>query len=358
MPACRQQMSAARRKYRVDETPRRLGVAKRREPPRPVGDRRRTVAGLIPILARGPPGPGFPEKPSCYVIFPHRPQHTIGRAVTVSGFGYWSGRDVTIEFHPAKANSGISFTRVDLDPPCGVAAHIDNRVEAPRRTNLAARGVSVEMVEHLLAALAGLQIDNCEVHVDAAEIAGCDGSSLPFTTALASANIVVQGVQRPRLVVREVIRVGTDTNWVEARPATHLGFSVKYRLDYGSDTAIGRQSLELQVTPDSFLRELAPARTFLLQDEAEWLRQRGLGLRVTPQDLLVFGDEGPIDNTLRFENECVRHKALDMIGDLSLAGCDLIGHFVAYKSGHRLNAELLKALLTEGQIEEGYLLSA
>ena len=108
----------------------------------------------------------------------------------------------------------------------------------------------------------------------------------------------------------------------------------------------------LIVTPDSFRSELAPARTFLLQSEAEWLRSRGLGSRVTPRDILVFGDQGPLENELRFEDECVRHKALDLIGDLALAGCDLVGHIIAYRSGHRLNADLVQALLSEGQISE------
>jgi UDP-3-O-acyl-N-acetylglucosamine deacetylase len=105
------------------------------------------------------------------------------------------------------------------------------------------------------------------------------------------------------------------------------------------------------VTPVTFAKELAPARTFLLEDEAAWLKSRGLGTRVTHQELLVFGPEGPLDNSLRFENECVRHKALDLVGDLALAGCDIVGRIIAYKSGHRLNAELVKVLLSEGRME-------
>ena len=327
------------------------------EPLRRVADNRpRCKPATHP--GEGPPDRDFLLLLSWYVIFSPRQQHTIGKSVSVSGFGYWSGRDIHIQFHPAKEDSGIRFVRVDQSPARSVIAHVANRVETPRRTNLDANGSSVEMVEHLLAALAGLQVDNCEIHIDAPEIAGCDGSSLPFATALLDAKIVPQDALRPRLIVREVTRVGSDSSWVEARPATHQGLSVKYRLDYGSENAIGRQSLELQVTPESFLQELAPARTFVLDEEAQWLRDRGMGLRVTTEDLLVFNDEGPINNTLRFEDECVRHKALDLIGDLSLAGCDLIGHFVAYKSGHRLNSELAAALLAEGQIEEGYRLSA
>jgi UDP-3-O-acyl-N-acetylglucosamine deacetylase len=107
------------------------------------------------------------------------------------------------------------------------------------------------------------------------------------------------------------------------------------------------------ISPTSFRQELAPARTFLFQEEADWLRQRGLGTRVTNKDLLVFGPEGVLDNELRFDNECVRHKTLDLLGDLALAGYDLAGQVIAYKSGHRLNAELVKVLLKEGQMEQG-----
>ena len=127
---------------------------------------------------------------------------------------------------------------------------------------------------------------------------------------------------------------------------------IKYRLDYSEHASIGRQTLELAVTPASFAEELAAARTFLLEDEAKWLQQQGLGGRVTYQDVLVIGEQGPIDNEFRFEDECVRHKALDLVGDMALAGCDLVGRIVAHRSGHRLNADMVSALLSEGQVEQ------
>jgi UDP-3-O-acyl N-acetylglucosamine deacetylase len=271
----------------------------------------------------------------------------------VSGFGYWSGRDVKVELRPAPPHTGVVFVRGDLATPRRLPALVQHRVEVPRRTNLAASGTQVEMVEHVLAALFGLRIDNCEVWVDSPELPGLDGSSQPLVDAIVAAGIAEQPAPQRRLIVTDVTRVGDDDCWVEARPVKGNNLTIKYRLDYGSDTAIGRQTIELKVTPATFRSELASARTFLLAEEAEWLRQRGLGQRVTNQDLLVFGPEGPLDNTLRMENECVRHKALDLVGDLALAGCELVGHFIAYKSGHRLNAELVKVLLTEGHIEEG-----
>ena len=244
------------------------------------------------------------------------------------------------------------FIRHDLDPPRRIPASVRQRIEVPRRTTLAGDGAQVEMVEHVLAALYGLGVDNCEVWTDSSELPGLDGSSLPVVEAIEAAGIVEQAPWRGRIVVGDITRVGDDDTWVEARPAK-AGLIIKYRLDYGSDNAIGRQTIEMAVTAKSFRTELAPARTFLLAEEAKWLRERGLGARVTNKDLLIFGAEGPEENELRMENECVRHKALDLVGDLALAGCDFVGHFIAHKSGHRLNAELVKVLLTENRIEEG-----
>ncbi len=278
-----------------------------------------------------------------------RNQRTLISSAIVEGFGYWSGKDVRVEFRPAEPDTGVVFFRDDLPGRTPIPATVHHRIETPRRTTLSSGGATVEMVEHILAALAGLRIDNCEVHANAAEMPGCDGSSLTFVEALQRAGIVEQDAPRTHLVVTETMRVGDEECWVEASPAARCELSLRYRLDYGADNAIGRETLQLTVTPASFTRELASARTFLLKSEAEWLRSQGLGTRATYRDLLVFDDEGPIDNELRFENECVRHKTLDLVGDLALAGCDLIGRITAHRTGHRQNAELVRALLREGQ---------
>jgi UDP-3-O-[3-hydroxymyristoyl] N-acetylglucosamine deacetylase len=278
-----------------------------------------------------------------------RKQRTIGQAVSVFGFGFWSGRDVHLEFRPAGPDAGITFVRKDAGQ-ARIKAAVANRVESPRRTTLSSGRASVEMVEHVMAAIVGMQIDNCEVWVDEAEMPGCDGSSLPFVEALRQAGAVEQPAPRPQLIVRNITRLGTEDAWIEARPSTTGALEVKFRLDYGSGNAIGRQSLQLPITPESFRSELAPARTFVLREEAEWLVSRGLGRRATYQNVLVFDANGPVDNELRFRDECVRHKTLDLLGDLALAGCDLVGQFIAHRSGHRLNAELVKALLNEEEI--------
>jgi len=283
-----------------------------------------------------------------------RHQQTIGSAARVTGFGYWSGHDVRVEFLPAPADAGIVFVRGDLDPPLRVPACVQNRIEIPRRTTLAVGGVRVDMVEHIMAALAGLRIDNCEVWVDQPEMPGCDGSSLPFISALLRAGIVPQRAMRRQLAIDRLVRVGDDSSWVEARPHSRNELFLQCLIDYGPTGPIGRQMFQLTATPETFVRELAAARTFLLEQEAAWLRGQGLGLRVTSRDLLVFDERGPVDNSLRFADECVRHKTLDLLGDLALAGCDLLGHVVAHCSGHRLNAELVAALAAAQPLANTY----
>lgn len=276
-----------------------------------------------------------------------RQQRTISGVARVEGFGYWSGQDVRVEFHPAPPETGIVFCRADAGLERRIPARVQYRVEVPRRTSLRANHLRVDMVEHILAALAGLQIDNCEIRVDNPEMPGCDGSSQPFVDALDAVGTMPQGVPCRQLTVRRTLRVGDPQCWVEARPAPDPGLTVECRIDYGTTGPIRRQSLVVAVTPESFRRELAAARTFVLEEEAAWMRGQGLGARVTCRDLLVFDDSGPIDNPLRFPDECVRHKTLDLIGDLALAGYRLSGHIVAHCSGHRLNAELVARLLAE-----------
>ncbi len=240
---------------------------------------------------------------------------------------------------------GIVFVRGDLPGAPRIPALIEHRVETPRRTTLRLGKAAVEMIEHIMAALAGLAIDNCELWVDRPEMPGCDGSSLPFVEALRAAGIVEQDAPREQLVVDRVIRVGNQESWIEARPCRSGKRILRYELDYGSGSPIGRQSLEISLSPRHFHLNLAPSRTFLLEAEAEAIKARGLGRRTTFQDLLIFGPKGPIDNQLRFPDECVRHKMMDMVGDLALAGRDLVGYFAAYRSGHRLNGELVRAIV-------------
>lgn len=283
------------------------------------------------------------------VTFAQRNQRTLASSATVEGYGYWTGRDVKVEFRPAAVDTGVVFVRSDLTPAVHLPATVEHRVEVPRRTVLRRGGANVEMIEHILAALSGLQIDNCEVHVNQPEMPGLDGSSKAFVDALDAAGVVVQNAMRSQLIVREITRLGDDDSWIEVRPAMADELSVRYRVDYGPDSSIGRQTLQLAVTPETFRRDLAPARTFMLKEEAEWLQAQGFGKRAKLTDLLVFDADGPIENELRYRDECARHKILDLVGDFALAGCDVIGQVIAHRSGHRLNADMVRVLLSEGE---------
>lgn len=279
-----------------------------------------------------------------------RCQRTVRKPVAVEGFGYFSGQDVRVEFRPAAEGSGVTFIRGDLNSAARIPVSPQLRLDVPRRTTLKWHGARVDMVEHVLAALAGLAIDNCDVWVNAQEMPGCDGSALAFVEALDAVGIVEQSAPVRQLRVRRRVRVGDERNWIEASPPQAGGLSVAFELDYRAHPAIGRQTIRLNVHPDTFRTELAPCRTFLEEETARAMIAQGMGLRVTTQNLLIFGPNGPIENKLRFDNECVRHKVLDVVGDLALTGCEVQADVVAYRSGHRLHAELARQLMAQAGI--------
>jgi UDP-3-O-acyl N-acetylglucosamine deacetylase len=286
-----------------------------------------------------------------------RNQQTIRRPATVQGFGYWSGLDVRLEFRPAPIDAGLTFVRRDVIGSPRIPVDIDNRADVPRRTVLASRGVSVDMVEHVLAALAGLRIDNCEIWVDRAEMPGCDGSSQAFVEALLGSQIVQQDAPRRQWIIDHSIEVHDGETWLRAEPDFGQ-LTIEYHLEYSQCPAIGRQSYCLEMTPRSFVEQLALSRTFVLDSEAQWFREQGFGRRATYQDLLVFGAGGPIGNALRFPDECVRHKTLDVLGDLALAPFDIVGRIIANRSGHHLNAELIRRLVSDCRVAQPLLKSA
>jgi UDP-3-O-[3-hydroxymyristoyl] N-acetylglucosamine deacetylase len=273
-----------------------------------------------------------------------RRQRTLARPASVVGFGYYSGQDARVEFWPAGEGAGITFVRHDLGHRARVPVASALRVDVPRRTSLEFGGVRVDMVEHILAALNGLGVDNCEVWVDAQEMPGCDGSALAFVEAIDAAGLMELRSPVRQIVVDHAIRVGDGDSWIEAQRPRGAGLSIDCTLDFGPASPIGRQGYALDVTPYSFRRQLASCRTFLPEETAQEMRALGLGQRVTTRDLLIFGPRGPIENELRFTDECVRHKMLDIVGDLALTGREVIAHVIAYRSGHRLHAELAKRL--------------
>jgi UDP-3-O-[3-hydroxymyristoyl] N-acetylglucosamine deacetylase/UDP-3-O-[3-hydroxymyristoyl] N-acetylglucosamine deacetylase/3-hydroxyacyl-[acyl-carrier-protein] dehydratase len=277
-----------------------------------------------------------------------RLQRTLARPAEVRGFGLFSGRDVSLRFLPAPEHHGIAFQRTDLPGKPRVPALIQYVESQPRRTVIARGAARVELIEHVMAALAGLRIDNCLVQIDAAECPGMDGSSEDFVAALLDGGMIEQNAPRRVLKIPHVscVSLPGSAGRIALAPAVNERLEIAYELDYGHP-AIGQQSCRLQSTPEAFVTELSFARTFVLESEVSALRAQGYGHRATTDNLLVFGENGPIDNEMYADNECARHKALDCVGDLALLGCDLIGEVHAMQSGHALNHEAVRRLDSE-----------
>jgi UDP-3-O-acyl N-acetylglucosamine deacetylase len=240
--------------------------------------------------------------------------------------------------------TGIRFVRSDLVDRDPCPATVAYRVDAALRTNLECGAAKFQMVEHLMAALCGLEIDNCVVEVDAEELPALDGSSQGYVHRLQSAGLIVQARQRPRLVIEDRYRIGSPEAWIEAAPAKQGESYFEYQLSFDDDTPIAPQAFSVSMTPDRFVRQVAAARTFVTEQQARQIRAAGIASHVTNQDCLVIGGDGPIDNQFRFFNECARHKTLDLIGDLALCGYELIGRFTSFRGGHQLNGRMARQL--------------
>jgi len=285
------------------------------------------------------------------VVQPAAPlQQTVAGVVQVEGFGLMSGAPVTLLIEPAEADHGIVFERVDLDPPIRIPALVEHCVDRPRRTAVANGDAVIETIEHCMAALAGLGVDNALLRVDASELPLGDGSADLFTSAIGAVGLVSQDVDRASIRVTEPIVIEEDGAMIAAFPSKHGGMQVMYELDYGTASdRIPRQAWSCNLSAGKFLSEIAMARTFSLAEEAQALQEQGLCTHLSPSEVLVIGDDGPIDNEWRFDDEPVRHKVLDLIGDLALAGAPIEGRIVASRSGHALNRCMAVLLRDQAQ---------
>ena len=271
-------------------------------------------------------------------------QHTIQREAELSGRGLFTGFPVRARFHPAPIGSGVTFVRSDQPEPVRISARLENLTKRARRTSLRNGTLAVETVEHCLAAIRGLDIDNVEVELDNAELPAGDGSSQPFVDALTQAGIQEQDAERVSINITQPLRAVEGDAELVIWPGEENQLDIIYELDYGPESPIGRQFHHYKVATESFAREIAPARTFVTDVEAAELRAAGMGTHLQYSDILVIGRDGPIDNEFRFPNECVRHKILDLVGDLMLAGAFVCGKIYARKSGHSLNHELVRKI--------------
>jgi UDP-3-O-[3-hydroxymyristoyl] N-acetylglucosamine deacetylase len=270
-------------------------------------------------------------------------QVTIERSVETQGIGLHTAVRSHLRLVPAPANTGITFRRMDLDN-FEIEADVGNVARVSYATSLMKKGVLISTTEHLLAALYSCQVDNVCVEIDALEVPILDGSSQPFIDMLARAGI--RKLRRPRRYLRVVksLEVSDGDRRIGIYPADE--FRVQCFVDY-SHPAVGCQHVELTVNRDSFSRLLAPARTFGFTKDFAGMRAMGLIRGGSPENALVLDDEGVTNGPLRFPNEFVRHKALDLIGDLALVGRPLKALVVAHKAGHALHTHLVTRLLAE-----------
>lgn len=272
-------------------------------------------------------------------------QRTIDRPTEITGLGLFTGEPVVARFRPAGPDSGITFIRTDPTATARISALVANVTKRARRTALRNGTLSIETVEHCMAALHGMGIDNLEIEINAGELPGGDGSSQVFVDAFREAGIRDLAAEREPLIIRDTIRVADEDAELIAAPNNGDCLEIVYDLDYGPDGLLPRQIHAVRINEESFCQEIAPARTYLFEEEAKQFRAAGLGKHLTYKDLVVIGPQGVVENEFRFPNECVRHKILDLVGDLYLAGRPIRGKIFARKSGHALNHELVRKLL-------------
>ena len=288
-------------------------------------------------------------------------QRTIKNQAKISGVGLHTGNKVNLIFKPAPVNSGIHFARVDLKDNPVIRADCLSILEScktQRRTSLGRAGAEVETVEHLMAVLSGLQLDNLLIEIDNNEIPGLDGSGIEFLNQLKDAGIVEQEAPKKYFSIKEPVWVEEGQSMIVALPANES--SIRYTLHY-DHPLLNAQYMEFAINQENFEKELASSRTFCLQEEAESLQGIGLGKGASYQNTLVVGQKAVIKNTLRFKDEFVRHKILDLMGDLYVLGAQIKGKIMAVRSGHSLNLKLLqklyqqKAKYDSGGIACGYI---
>jgi UDP-3-O-[3-hydroxymyristoyl] N-acetylglucosamine deacetylase / 3-hydroxyacyl-[acyl-carrier-protein] dehydratase len=279
-------------------------------------------------------------------------QTTIKGEGKLSGKGLFGGEEARVTFRPAPEDTGVVFVRTDVSGAVRIPAVVPNVAERSRRTSIKKGDVSIETVEHCMAAVSALGIDNLLIEIEGPELPAMDCSSADYFRVLKEAELVEQKNPRREFVIKRPVTVTAGDATIYALPYADPGLNVTYDLDYSGHTGIGRQIFSYRLTTDTFETNMAPARSFLLEVEARQFQARGIGTHIGPNDILVIDSDGPIKNTYRFPNECVRHKIVDLIGDLALVGRPVIGRIVAYKSGHSLNQQLARKLYEQAEQQD------
>ena len=274
-------------------------------------------------------------------------QRTLKNVIRATGVGLHTGKKIFLTLRPAPANAGIIFRRVDLDDPVEIEAKSDNVGDTMLSTSLVKGDVKISTVEHLLSALAGFGIDNAYVDLSADEVPIMDGSAGPFVFLIQSAGVEEQNAPKHFMRIREKIRVEDGDKWAMFEPfeGFKVGFTIEFDHPMFHD---GNCKAEIDFSTTSYVKEVSRARTFGFMREVELLRENNLALGGSLDNAIVVDDYRILnEDGLRYEDECVKHKILDAIGDLYLLGHSLIGSFTGFKSGHALNNRLLRELLAK-----------
>ncbi len=284
----------------------------------------------------------------------HRPnwtttpwQHTLARETQCEGVGVHSGAPVRLRLIPAPADHGIVFRRVDLPGAPELPARFDRVVDTSLCTCLGDGAARIATVEHLMAALAGQGVDNLVIEIDGAEVPVMDGSSAPFVALIAETGLELQRSPRRHVRVLRPVEVRRGNKFAALLPTQDDHLTIDLAIDFDS-AVIGRQALTFALKGNAFSAELARARTFGFAHEVEAMRARGLGRGGSLENAVVIGDDGVLNpGGLRYDDEFVRHKALDALGDLYLAGAPILGRFLGERAGHMMHIEVLKALFAD-----------
>jgi len=273
-------------------------------------------------------------------------QKTVAREVRCSGIGLHSGKKVQLKIKPAPVNHGIKFVRTDLPNQPAVSARFNKVVDTSLATVIGEDGFIVSTIEHLMAAFAGLGIDNALVETSAYELPMMDGSAAPFVRTIRKAGIQIQSAQRFFFIVTKPIVLEDKDRFVGVYPAPH--FRVTCMIDFPHSPLIRTQTMDMVVTDDDFEREIAAARTFCFLQEVEHMKRFGLAQGGSLENAIVIDQDKVLnEGGLRFADEFVRHKFLDCIGDFSMIGLPILGHVVAKRSGHAFNNAFLEKFFLE-----------
>lgn len=271
-----------------------------------------------------------------------RAKRTIAKPADLDGVGLFTGNRVRLRLLPAPPGTGVVFVRTDLPQRPRIAVNPETIASKFRRTAVANDKGEVESIEHLMSALHGIGVDNLEIEVDAPELPGMDGSSRPYVQTLRGCGLQDQEEEKPQIRFAEPVSFTENDVSIVAMPGDR-GLTVSYSLNYDG-TFVGAQHLNLPITDRTYENEIAPARTFCLESEVGAFRDQGLGKGASYDNTLVVGRDGVVGNQLRFTDEFVRHKILDLVGDLALLGRPILAHVVARNAGHALNVELVLAI--------------